>query len=288
MSEEASPDQQVNASPDTGSVPDASPAGEQTPAVVESQPTAEQIAEYEAFKQKCDDQNVDPSALYPEFIKAREDLAVERSTRQQYEQQYRSFVQQQAAERHQADPADAAFQRMNQAIDADEQRAARIDYENALQAKFNKGLEPAFQQFSNNILKTIEGRQHANEFGVTEQDVAKTLAQFNSGNVNMEAIAKLAAIEKGTYDRSLQAQQEGRDREARMAELISSGAEGRADGPGRLPAAEAGPKPNYNMFEASRWLNGDGSVNSDHRKAFTAYVKACDPNSVPASHASLT
>ena len=230
-------------------------------ATEESTPTAEQIAEWR-------EQAAQYKEMEPEFTKRSQENARLRERDKMWERQAREAHEraQQAAQA--ADPyAEAELRAHHAQTQADEAGflAAKKAARQALVDEVRKEMQAADAQAQQATLAQVQLREQAARYGLTEDQIRDAVQKI--GN-DVSSLVKFAAIENGTYQKTIDEQEAAKEREARLAALHTSGAEGRGRGPGALetPALEV-----YNPFHAA-------NLGPEAHKEYMARV---DPATVP-------
>ena len=205
-----------------------------------------------------------------------EELGSLRNFRHQYEEAVR---RQQAA----TDPIETASNEMAEAIqsfDPGRIAAAQKHYAAAVRESARKEAEAYSMQYGAAFLKSLEGRDAAREWGVNEAQMTETLKKVRAGSPDMVALARLSALEAGTYDAAIQKRKEQQDRESRLAALAGSQADGRAKGPGRLGNGPG--KARFQELRVIPHLRHDLRPQDDRAAKFIKdYMNGVDPESVP-------
>lgn len=262
------------ATPAAGTAPDGKP---ETPPQESVKP--EEIAEYRRLKKEFEELQVqNPRELVSEFTRRSQALAEKDRTIQQWEQHWEEHRRRSEPK---ADPLADSRRKLAAARFAqdDESYAQAVaEHEDALARSIAAQLKPEIAAAQRNALSVMDARQLASRWGVTEKDMTETLAAVGHGD--MESLAKLAAIRKGTYGKAEQRDADERKRDARLAEVLGGQADGRPRGP--AGPGEEQRKGSYNPFVGAEFCRGDGSVVPARAKALRSYLDSLDPASVPA------
>ena len=254
---------------------------ESTSTETESAPTTEELAELRQYKSRYENQN-------DKIREQGEQLAASNEKTRQYEVYYANQAEKARQTTAANDPlGELRIAQFKAALDGDDAAfsAAGRQYEAAVEQRLEEKIQPMIQRAQHDVLAVIDTQNRAAEMGVSRDQLAKmatTLGVTQVTTQNAPLLAKLAAMENGTYDESQAKAKAAQDRETQLVSLLTSGAQGGARGPGMTAMTPEQLKQEYNPFKMVEYLDAPGeNVRPGQEQAAKDYLATVDPEEVP-------